>query len=267
VEAGGLSFLASIDWARPWLQPLRPLGQAAVALVEKGHTVAEALNQVAATLPAGAVRRFVSQSALPEGEPYERFIFETGSVPTRDNLHDFFNGLCWLHYPHTKARLNQLQAEQIALRGIGPVRGPVRDALTLFDENAAVLLAPPAIWQALTDRAWHTAFCALRPAWGNVRVQLFGHALMEQLVSPRKSITAHVFVVQNAIDLEANIDLHISVELRPDWLAGKPFIPLPVLGVPGWWEGNQAVSFYDDASVFRPRRASKITTTIQSAAA
>ncbi len=261
MEAGGLSFSASIDWTRPWLQPLLPLGQAAAALVQQGHTVADALNAVAATWPNAAVRRFVAQSALPAGEPYERFIFETGSVPTRDNLHDFFNGLCWLHYPQTKARLNQLQAEQIALRGIGPVRGPVRDALTLFDENAAVLLAPPAIWQALTDRAWHTAFCTLRPAWADVQVQLFGHALMEQLVSPRKSITAHVYVAQAAIESVAGIDRHISAELAPDWLAGKPFIPLPVLGVPGWWEGNSVVSFYDDATVFRPRRAPKITIT------
>lgn len=250
-----------INWQRPWLQPLRALGERAVKDVQQGHTVADALNQVAATLPTGAVRSFVPQTALPEGEPYERFIFETGNVPTRDNLHDFFNGLCWLHYPQTKARLNQLQAEQIALRGIGPVRGPVRDALTLFDENAAVLLAPPAIWQALTDRAWHTAFCTLRPLWGGVQVQLFGHALMEQLVSPRKSITAHVYVAQAAIESVASIDDHISAELVPDWLAGKPFIPLPVLGVPGWWEGNTAVSFYDDATVFRPRRAPKITTT------
>lgn len=257
----------SIDWQRPWLQPLRALGKPAEQLVRQGHTVAEALNAVAASSQAHAIRSFVPQTALPEGEPYERFIFETGSVPTRHNLHDFFNGLCWLRYPQTKARLNQLQAEQIALRGIGPVRGPVRDALTLFDENAAVLLAPPAIWQALTDRAWHTAFCTLRPLWAGVSVQLFGHALMEQLVSPRKSITAHVYVAQSAIDSVADVDGHISVELASDWLEGKPFIPLPVLGVPGWWAGNQAVSFYDDATVFRPRRANKTNTTTHHAAA
>ena len=34
----------------------------------------------------------------------------------------------------------------------------------------------------------------------------------------------------------------------------KPFSPLPVLGVPGWWPDNAKLGFYDDAEVFRPRR-------------
>ncbi|HQX67511.1 MAG TPA: DUF3025 domain-containing protein, partial [Ottowia sp.] len=31
-------------------------------------------------------------------------------------------------------------------------------------------------------------------------------------------------------------------------------VPLPLLGVPGWWPANQAPAFYDDAEVFRPLR-------------
>jgi hypothetical protein len=31
-------------------------------------------------------------------------------------------------------------------------------------------------------------------------------------------------------------------------------MPLPVLGVPGWWSANDAADFYDDAEVFRPLR-------------
>jgi len=31
-------------------------------------------------------------------------------------------------------------------------------------------------------------------------------------------------------------------------------VPLPVLGVPGWWAGNEAPDFYADAQVFRPAR-------------
>ena len=37
------------------------------------------------------------------------------------------------------------------------------------------------------------------------------------------------------------------------WSA-KPFLPLPVLGVPGWWPANENPGFYDDADVFRPAR-------------
>ncbi len=86
--------------------------------------------------------RFAAQSALPEGEPYERYIFTTGACPTRDNLHDFFNGLVWLELPRAKRQLNRVQAAQIAADGVGAQRGPVRDAATLFDENGAVLSAP-----------------------------------------------------------------------------------------------------------------------------
>ena len=37
-------------------------------------------------------------------------------------------------------------------------------------------------------------------------------------------------------------------------LRQKPFTPLPVLGVPGWWPANEATGFYADAQVFRPLR-------------
>jgi len=32
---------------------------------------------------------------------------------------------------------------------------------------------------------------------------------------------------------------------------GRPFVPLPVLGVPGWWPANDDLAFYDDPAVFR----------------
>ena len=37
----------------------------------------------------------------------------------------------------------------------------------------------------------------------------------------------------------------------PAKLALKPFLPLPVLGVPGWWPANELPGFYDDRAVFR----------------
>jgi hypothetical protein len=216
-------------------------------------SVAYALN-LAGTLPT----RFVPQSALPAGTAYEQFIFETGTVPTRDNLHDFFNGLCWLRFPEIKKKLNRLQAAEIAGSGIQAVRGPVRDALTLFDENAAFLDAPQPLWEALLQRDWRKLFIELRPLWQQAQLVLFGHALLEKLVSPRKAITAHVYRVHPAInigaDLTRELDGWIAADLSADKLSGKPFAPLPVLGVPGWWPENQNFSFYDDPLVFRPRR-------------
>ena len=238
---------AGIDWTKPWLTGLTGL-----SLNHAGIT------DVASRLNAGhnAPVRFVPQMDLPPGQAYEQFIFETGTVPTRDNLHDFFNGLCWIRFPLTKTRLNQLQAEQLAIAGVQSLRGAVRDALTVFDENAAFLQAPPPLWDALLARDWKRLFITLRPMWAQARLTLFGHALLEKLVSPRKPITAHVYIAPSAMNLIVcadRLDAVVAASLSADILKTKPFTPLPVLGVPGWWSENENFSFYDDSTVFRSR--------------
>jgi hypothetical protein len=225
------------------------------------HT-ADALNALTTT----AAVRFVRQEALPPGEPYERFIAETGQVPTRDNLHDFFNGLAWLRYPQAKAQLNRIQASAIATGGVGRVRGPVRDAATVFDENGAVFIAPDVLWNALQARDWAALFITHREAWRTARLELFGHALLEKLVSPRKSIVAHVLhrplaIERISTEVQANelpTDVWLARHLSAERLATKPFAPLPVLGVPGWWPANESPTFYDDPLVFRPRRTTPV---------
>lgn len=223
--------------------------------VAVGASNAQALN--AALLGGTSPVRFVPQSQLPAGVAYEQHIFDTGKVPTRDGLHDFFNGLAWLQFPLTKRRLNQLHVAQIAQTGIQPVRGPARDGLTLFDENAAFLQAPDALWEALVAKDWQRLFVTLRPLWQQAHLVLFGHALLEKLVAPRKGITAHVYRARAAAHAIAAMDAWIAADLSADKLAAKPFAHLPVLGVPGWWSANRDPSFYADATVFRlPRAAS-----------
>ena len=244
--------LDGIDWHAPWLVPLRAVGQAVQQRVLVGCLVADALNSVGAC-PVG----FVRQAELPPGQAYEHFIFDTGRVPTRENLHDFFNGLVWLQFPHTKRRLNQLQAQAIAADGVQAMRGPLRDALTVFDENGAVLSAPPALWAALRARDWQALFVDLRPLWREARLVLFGHALLEKLVSPRKPTVAHVYQAPVAINSIASLDAWLAQAVQPGPWAAKPFTPLPVLGVPGWWPANEVPGFYGDAQVFRPPRAAR----------
>ena len=285
--------LARIDWAQPWFAPWRVPGESVATDALARRSVAEALNQAqppstAQTRPPrvwqgpqagsgdlasaasmspnglGAVPhpgetgslRFVPQSHLPVGEAYEAFIGRTRHVPTRDGLHDFFNGLCWARFPRAKRRLNTLQSEAIARQGIQPQRGPLRDALTLFDENAVLLHAPDALWQALQQRDWHTLFVAHRTLWAQAWVVLFGHALLEKLVDPYKSITGHVWRIAPTVSAgdEAALDAWLADDLQADKLARKPFEPLPVLGIPGWWPANAEPGFYADAQVFRPRR-------------
>ena len=238
-----------VDWGAPWLSAVRDLGVRVQREVFDGKPVAEALNVFST-----ASFRFAPQSDLPEGTAYEQHIWDTRRVPTRDNLHDFFNGLVWLRFPLTKRRLNQLQAQAIAADGVQAVRGPLRDALTVFDENGAVLQAPEALWDALRARDWQRLFIDLRPLWGQARLVLFGHALLEKLVSPRKPMVAHVYQAPIAIKSIANLDAWLALAVQPQLWAAKPFAPLPVLGVPGWWPANEAPGFYADAQVFRPPR-------------
>ena len=245
----------AIDWSAPWLAPWRAQGQPLAQQLQHDTAVHRALQAAA---PPGAPVAFVPQSALPEGAAYEQYIWDTRRVPTRDNLHDFFNGLVWLQFPHTKRRLNQLQAQAIAADGVQAVRGPLRDAVTVFDENGALLQAPDALRDALRARDWERLFIDLRPLWGQARLVLFGHALLEKLGSPRKPMVAHVFHAPVAMNSIANVDGWLADQMEASAWSTKPFTPLPVLGVPGWWPANEAPGFYDDAQVFRPLRAAPV---------
>lgn len=251
------SGVAAIDWRAPWLAPWRNLGEAAAQRVCAPEPQPDALNGVAHRVWLNAPElpvRFVPQDDLPPGMAYESYIFESGQCPTREGLHDFFNGLAWLHFPLTKRRLNHLHVAQIAQTGIAPVRGPARDGLTLFDENAAVLRAPDALWDALAAKDWQRVFGDLRGLWAQSCLVLFGHALLEKLVFPRKPATAHVYRTFQAIDSVACLDAWLATDVTADKLASKPFVHLPVLGVPGWWPGNELPGFYDDPTVFRAAR-------------
>jgi Protein of unknown function (DUF3025) len=260
--------LSQIDWSRPWLDSVRPAFE---RLHLAGDDFIEAFNAGAAAAGITNHRalplRFVPQAALPEGAAYEQFIGATGCVPTRANLHDFFNGLVWQSFPLIKRQLNALQAAQIEAAGVGKSRGPARDAATIFDENAALLVVCDdeegrALVDALRSHRWREALFERGGQFGG-RAQpwLFGHALMEKLVAPRKAITAHASVVyadEGYFRLPHDqqlgwLDRRVCEDLAQGGLSTSHFTPLPVLGVPGWWPG-QDEAFYADASVFRPKR-------------
>ena len=215
------------------------------------HQIARASATL--TLSSGVAVEFVSQSELPADIAYEAFIFSHKRVPTRDNFHDFFNGLCWLRFPQTKLRLNFLQGQEITSQGVSATRGSLRDALTLFDENVLLLQASDDLWHALQVRDWKKLFGELRDEWQSAHVVTFGHALLEKLVTPYKSITAHVYRIASDVDAQDDqvLDDWLASNLQPNFLATKPFLPLPVLGIPGWWQENKDASFYADTQVFR----------------
>ncbi len=259
MKSAALQQLAEVGRRQPWCEPYAGLLEIGRQALQAGESAASVLAMVAQQRREAGVPAFVPAATAPPGEAYEAFVARTASVPTRDNLHDFFNGLVWLRFPRSKARLNALQAAEIGRAGVGAVRGAVRDAITLFDENGALLSAPPELWQALLAREWQRLFVELRLLWHEARLVLFGHALLAKLAAPRKDLTAHVW--RAPAPAEDSLDGWLAGELTAGRLAAKPFTPLPVLGVPLWWPGNEDFSFYDDALVFRPAGRKPVTAT------
>lgn len=232
--------------------------------------------------------KFVSQSALPEGLGYEQFIGTTGNIPTRDNLHDLFNGSIWLTFPKTKALLNYYHMLEIGKsineQNNQKIRGRVRDTITVFDENGAILLtSEPSIGEALIEFDWQGSLVTSRDKWDNPKlynkerpnkntqaaVYIFGHALLEQLITPRKALCAHSVVINVSQEffalstaeriryLDNELANYMDNLLSKDTVTPRQLAPLPILGIPHFWSESADPNFYDDRYVFRSGRQRK----------
>lgn len=200
---------------------------------------------------------------------YEQQIADTGGLPTRENAHDWYNALVWLAYPRAKQVLNRLQVRPSSDPVGGNGRTRLRDALTLFDENGAILeTTDPTLAEALKNHDWPFLFIRSRSCWGSaVRVAVFGHALFEKLESPRLDLCAHARVRLLPADCWQRLEGLSEFERRADrdaWLADdieqglrlpSDLSPLPVMGIPGWHSDNAHSDFYNNQRVFRARRA------------
>lgn len=259
--------IADIDWQRPWMAPLRALAATLLQTPDWRSAASQAALSQKISNQRGLPIHFVPQQALPADTAYEAFIHAAGQVPTRDNLHDFFNALIWLHFPGIKRTLNAVQAAEIARAGLDAAgspgnRGRQRDAATLFDENAALLVSSDKdTVDALRAHEWKETLLERHAHFSShCDVVLFGHALLEKLVRPYKAITAHAWVVQVDSDYFslavperlAFLDAKLAQDLAAGF-AVSDFTPLPVLGVPHWWP-QQDKDFYSDTAVFRARR-------------
>lgn len=246
-----------IDWDAPWFQAVAERGRAIARERDARSALCAAAARLGIRNANGRPIRFAAPGAAGAAA-YEEHIHRTGEVPTRDNLHDFFNALVWLTFPRAKAALNALQAAAIARDGVGPRRGALRDAATLIDENAVLLVTPrDDLVDALAAHDWRRLFVVHRAAWhAEVRAIAFGHALMEKLTAPYPGVTAHALHVRLGPDAPlAAIDASIAAALDDALVPGR-LRPLPVLGIPGWADNGDA-TYYDDASVFRPARGAR----------
>jgi hypothetical protein len=227
------------DAVRPWLARLAaPTPAALNALAEERGLVTESGRPV----------RFVPPR--PADPYYEIRVFETGEVPTRPaNRHDLFNALAWLAFPKTKARINALHAAEIP-RERGR-RGRLRDLLTLFDEGGAIVACGDARLEAMVRaHRWKELFWERRArVLAHMRIHVIGHATLDMAGAPWPGITCKTIFVPAGADPDAAACAWLDPARRPEELA-----VLPIFGYPGWFPGNDAEAFYDDARYFRPLR-------------
>jgi hypothetical protein len=192
--------------------------------------------------------RFVPPAA--KDAYYELKVYRTGEVETRpDNLHDFFNALAWLAFPRAKARLNALHAAQIPREG--GRRGRLRDLLTIFDEGGAIVLCEDGLLlQLLKNFEWKALFWDHRErVRREMRIVVFGHAVMEQALKPWPGITCKAIVVPAGAQPDAEVHAWLGA-LQPG-ASPRDLASLPIFGFPGW--AAQDAAFYEDTRYFRPR--------------
>ena len=225
------------------------------------------LNQHQLVNAQGLAIEFIANSEFElDGRYYEQFIYETGKVPTRsENWHDLFGAYIWRLFPKTKALLNRLHIEEMALQTCSK-RSKTRNALTLFDECAVVLAVSDPSWiTAFRQHQWQEVFVERKEQWQHsIRAYTFGHANYEMLTQPFIGLTGTALF----IDVDADIFCKdLSAQYRyldarlyemiaeQNVLADNSQLsPLPLLGVPGWYDDNVDPNFYANTDYFRPKR-------------
>ncbi len=210
---------------------------------------------------------FTAQNMGPSAYGYEAQIFSTGAVPTRpDNIHDLFNALVWVSFPLSKAAINRRHIAARENQAVGKNRGPVQDALTLFDESGVIVVSDrPDLLGCIERFEWKDLFWRQRESVArHMRFFLFGHGLMEQMLKPYVGLTGKsLLMTVEATWLSCSIDgllQHVDARSRtlldsPTCFArGRDLLPLPLLGIPGWSTDNVRESYYDNVQYFRSGR-------------
>ena len=247
--------LARPDWpARPVLQNL----------LERGGNPVTTRNGLPLRLvPAGGRMRSFE-------ERYEARIHLRGEMIFRErNWHDLLNVLAWLTFPRAKAALNArhyaaLRAQYAA--GAGN-RGPVQDALTLFDEGGLIVAScDDDLLGLLRGWRWKELFWSNRTRLqGRMCFCLFGHALYEKALRPFLGITGRGILLKAEPALLAQppggqlaiLDSQVAATISEagNLTAPRELAVIPVLGVPGWCPGNEQESYYDNTDYFRRGRS------------
>jgi len=235
------------------------------ARLQLQEVIAQADIHTASGLPL----RLVSPAAGADLS-YERRLYARGELEFRErNWHDLFNVLVWLTYPRAKSALNARHHAALPANKAGG-RGPVRDALTLFDESGVIVVSADAeLLDMIREFRWKPLFWERRAAvLAGMDFLPFGHALCEKALAPYKGITGRGWLLEVELDFLGlplaerlkQIDDRLALQIADPQVLRHTheLAPLPVLGVPGWCADNEQSVYYDDRDHFRPGRVSRV---------
>ena len=217
----------------------------------------------------------VEQGYTPEkfDDHYESRIYLKGELQTRlENWHDFFNAMCWLQFPKIKSSLNALHFESSKTRQPGTNRKPLENAIALFDECGAVIVADDELLlDLIRNHEWKELFWDNREEFGkHIQCYVFGHAMHEKSLTPYIGMTAQTLLLKQDGDFfkkKYSEQLKEVDQIISDlWLKKisnkrienpKDLQPFPLLGMPGWWNKQQDESFYLNDEYFRGKSRAK----------
>jgi hypothetical protein len=210
---------------------------------------------------------FVDSTVLDaDGRYYEDFIAQSQQIPLRvNNWHDLFGALIWCLFPKSKQLMNQLHMAEIRRFG-SKERTVVRHKLTLLDECGVILCVRPSqrfLLDLLREQQWTEAMYQHKELWAELNPMIFGHANYEMATRPFIGLTAKLWCIDlpEQAELAEGIkgynfvdELLVKQLVQPELLLdNQQLSPLPLLGVPGWYKGQEQ-AFYADTSYFRPKR-------------
>jgi hypothetical protein len=228
----------------------------------------EFLSDNAAQTTHSAVPRFVPPPARAQSAiEFERRVVEHNELVIRPNsLHDLLNALVWLTFPCTKRAISEAHVA-LGVNSDGKTRPRRRDVLTVFDESGMIVLSERDDLREMNrSHQWHELFVTRRADFiDHTRAILFGHGAMEQLGQQLPQVHRGLTVKALWLPLPVNtpvadVDHHLAQRVRANERLNEAerTVPLPVLGIPGWFVENEAPDCYADASVFRPKRSATL---------
>ena len=215
---------------------------------------------------------FVEQGdqCLSFEEEYEPKIFLAGEVQTRlNNWHDFFQVMVWKTFPKTKALLNQIHYEAAVDRNKTgeKQRSKKENFVTLFDECGSLIISSNEnILTLVKEFEWDNFFIQNKTEFGKtIDCVVFGHAMYEKALTPYIGMTSHCLLIQ----VEARyftLSTHEKTEYLDKAIVShiceitelntKNLTPLPILGIPNWYDDQSSV-FYKNKTYFRTGRNKK----------